>query len=114
VKYPDALRKLHAAILGMIATLQAYPYAVEPWMPALIERLSRHATDPQPVAPAIRKFAAEFKKTHQARETTPSYILNLINAFYRTRGISTRNYLMRTNYKRCKLSSQARVTVSGL
>jgi len=64
-KYPDALRKLHAAILGMIATLQAYPYAVEPWMPALIERLSRHATDPQPVASAIRKFAAEFKKTHQ-------------------------------------------------
>ena len=55
----------------MIAALQAYPYAVEPWMPALIERLSRHATDPQPVASAIRKFAAEFKKTHQARETTP-------------------------------------------
>lgn len=66
-KYPEALRKLHAAVLGMIATLQAYPYVVEPWMPALIERLSRYASEPQPVSTAIRKFAADFKKTHQVR-----------------------------------------------
>lgn len=68
-RYPDALRKLHAAILGMIATLQAYPYVVEPWMPSLIERLSRHSSDPQPVSSAVRKFAGDFKKTHQARKT---------------------------------------------
>jgi len=63
--YADALRTLHSAVLGMIAALQAYPYVVEPWMPSLIERLSRHSSDPQPVSTAIRQFAATFKKTHQ-------------------------------------------------
>ncbi|KAF8328806.1 uncharacterized protein EI90DRAFT_3063646 [Cantharellus anzutake] len=64
-EYSDALRRLHSAILGMIATLQAYPYVVESWMPSLIETLSRFSSEPQPISSAIRKFAATFKRTHQ-------------------------------------------------
>lgn len=63
--YSDSMRRLHSAVLGMIAVLQAYPYAVEPWMPSLIEKLSRFSSDPEPISTAIRKFAATFKKTHQ-------------------------------------------------
>jgi len=51
----------------MIAVLQAYPYAIEPWMPGLIEKLSGFSSDPEPISTAIRKFAATFKKTHQVR-----------------------------------------------
>ncbi len=66
-RYPDSMRRLHSAILGMIAVLQAYPYAIEPWMPGLIEKLSGFSSDPEPISTAIRKFAATFKKTHQVR-----------------------------------------------
>lgn len=111
--YPDVLRKLHAAILGMIATLQAYPYVVEVWMPALIERLARHASDPQPVSTAIRKFAAEFKKTHQVRADSLQvcFLLPTMSCC-RTHGTCMWICLTKTNPKLCRLSLRAPATVS--
>jgi len=35
--YNEALRKLHAGILGMVALIDAHPYTVTPWMPSLCE-----------------------------------------------------------------------------
>ena len=64
--YAHALRKRHAAILGICALVDAFPYTVERWMPALLtDVLAEHTYDPPPVSTAVRKCASNFKKTHQ-------------------------------------------------
>ncbi|THH09871.1 hypothetical protein EW145_g1718 [Phellinidium pouzarii] len=62
IGYTDALRKLHAAILGLCALVESFPYSIEPWMPPLTEVLAPHASDPPPISTTIRKCASEFKK----------------------------------------------------
>ncbi|KAH9081608.1 hypothetical protein EDB83DRAFT_2512470 [Lactarius deliciosus] len=80
--YPESLRTLHSAILGICALLESFPYSVEKWMPPLTDILALHATDPPPISTTIRKTASEFKKTHQARPkicilpTSPDAILD--------------------------------------
>lgn len=64
-EYSQALLNLHAAILGVCALVESFPYSVEPWMPPLTEVLAPHASDPPPIAGTVRKCASEFKKTHQ-------------------------------------------------
>ncbi|KAH7104315.1 ARM repeat-containing protein [Auriculariales sp. MPI-PUGE-AT-0066] len=63
--YAESIRKLHGAILGITSLIEAFPYAVEGWMPPLTEVLATHATDPPPIAATIRNCARQFKKTHQ-------------------------------------------------
>jgi len=64
--YSTSLRKLHAAILGICAIVDSYPYTVEKWMPTLLtEVLAEHTYDPIPVSTTVRKCASNFKKTHQ-------------------------------------------------
>ncbi|KAH7883839.1 hypothetical protein F5I97DRAFT_1969128 [Phlebopus sp. FC_14] len=63
--YPESMRKLHSAILGLCALMESFPYSVESWMPPLTEVLAQHATDPPPISTTIRRCASEFKKTHQ-------------------------------------------------
>jgi hypothetical protein len=42
-----AIRQRHAAILGICALVDSYPYTVERWMPELIANiLAEHAYDP--------------------------------------------------------------------
>lgn len=36
-KYPESLRTLHSAILGLCALIESFPYSVERWMPSLTE-----------------------------------------------------------------------------
>jgi len=63
--YPLALRKLHAAILGICAIIDSYPYSVEKWMPSLLaDVLAEHTYDPVPISTTVRKCAQNFKKTH--------------------------------------------------
>lgn len=63
--YDKVLRTRHAAVLGLIALIRAYPFTVPEWMPALIDHLSKYATDPSPISNTLRTFGAEFQKTHQ-------------------------------------------------
>jgi proteasome activator subunit 4 len=35
--YPESLRTLHSAILGICALIESFPYSVERWMPSLTE-----------------------------------------------------------------------------
>ncbi|KZW02117.1 ARM repeat-containing protein [Exidia glandulosa HHB12029] len=64
-RYAGAIRTLHGSILGITSLIEAFPYAVEAWMPPLTEVLASHATDPPPIATTIRNSARQFKKTHQ-------------------------------------------------
>ena len=46
-QYAGAIRKLHAAILGICAIVDSYPYTVESWMPSLLtDVLAEHTYDP--------------------------------------------------------------------
>lgn len=58
----------HAAVLGLGALIEAFPYATPPpsWMPDVLAHLARKpATDPGVVGKAAKSVLAEFKKTRQ-------------------------------------------------
>jgi len=64
--YNAAIRQRHAAILGICALVDSYPYTVERWMPDLLANvLAEHAYDPIPISLTVHKCASNFKKTHQ-------------------------------------------------
>ncbi|KAI0322291.1 hypothetical protein OF83DRAFT_1094509 [Amylostereum chailletii] len=64
--YNAAIRRRHAAILGICALVESYPYTVERWMPDLLTNvLAEHTYDPIPISTTVRKCASNFKKTHQ-------------------------------------------------
>ncbi len=60
--------KRHAAVLGLGALIEAFPYATPPpsWMPEVLAYLAtRTASDPGIVGKATKSILAEFKKTRQ-------------------------------------------------
>jgi len=64
--YNLAIRQRHAAILGICALVDSYPYTVEKFMPELLTSvLAEHTYDPAPISTTIRKCASSFRKTHQ-------------------------------------------------
>lgn len=64
--YNKAIRQRHAAILGICALVDSYPYTVEKWMPELLTNiLAEHTYDPLPISTTVRKCASNFKKSHQ-------------------------------------------------
>ncbi|KAI1797633.1 hypothetical protein LXA43DRAFT_1126323 [Ganoderma leucocontextum] len=64
--YNTAIRQLHAAILGVCALIDSYPYTIERWMPELLTNvLAEHTYDPIPISTTVRKCASTFRKTHQ-------------------------------------------------
>ncbi|KAI0651592.1 hypothetical protein C8Q79DRAFT_934115 [Trametes meyenii] len=64
--YNIALRQLHAAVLGVCALIDSYPYTIERWMPDLLTSvLAEHTYDPIPISTTVRKCASTFRKTHQ-------------------------------------------------
>jgi proteasome activator subunit 4 len=64
--FTKAVRERHAAILGICALVESYPYSIPEWMPDLLtEVLAEHTFDPIPISTTVRKCASNFKKTHQ-------------------------------------------------
>ncbi|KAF9270499.1 ARM repeat-containing protein [Marasmius fiardii PR-910] len=64
--YTKCIRQRHAAILGICALVDSYPYTVEKWMPDLLTNvLAEYTYDPIPISNTVRKCARNFKKTHQ-------------------------------------------------
>ncbi|KAF8624763.1 hypothetical protein AX15_005657 [Amanita polypyramis BW_CC] len=65
-KYNKAIRQRHAAILGICALVDSYPYTIEKWMPDLLTNvLAEHTYDPIPISTTVRNCARNFKRTHQ-------------------------------------------------
>lgn len=63
--YQDAVKKLHGAILGVTAVIEAFPYTVPKFIPELLtEVLAEHASDPNPISSTIRACAASFQRSH--------------------------------------------------
>lgn len=64
--YSSALRQRHAAILGICALVESYPYTIERWMPVLLTSvLAEYTYDPIPISTTVRRCARNFRKTHQ-------------------------------------------------
>ncbi|KAK7694363.1 hypothetical protein QCA50_001549 [Cerrena zonata] len=64
--YQVALRQRHAAVLGICALIDSYPYTIESWMPGLMtEVLVLYTYDPIPISGTVRKCASNFRMTHQ-------------------------------------------------
>ncbi|TLS26869.1 hypothetical protein PpBr36_04790 [Pyricularia pennisetigena] len=62
------IRARHAAVLGLGALIEAFPYLTPPpkWMPEVLALLARNAaSDPGIVGKATKTILAEFKKTRQ-------------------------------------------------
>ncbi|GJJ09449.1 hypothetical protein Clacol_003672 [Clathrus columnatus] len=63
--YHEAVRRLHGAIIGICALIDAFPYTIESWMPELLTGvLAEHIYDPPPIASTVRKCASDFRKSH--------------------------------------------------
>lgn len=62
------ITRRHAAVLGLGALIEAFPYATPPleWMPEVLATLARRAAgDPGVVGKATKAILSEFKKTRQ-------------------------------------------------
>ncbi|KID77838.1 Proteasome activator BLM10 [Metarhizium brunneum] len=62
------INRRHAAVLGLGALIEAFPYATPPpeWMPEVLATLARKAAgDPGVVGKATKGILSEFKKTRQ-------------------------------------------------
>ncbi|KAF7561574.1 hypothetical protein G7046_g2565 [Stylonectria norvegica] len=62
------ITRRHAAVLGLGALIEAFPYATPPpeWMPEILATLARRAAgDPGVVGKATKAILSEFKKTRQ-------------------------------------------------
>ena len=68
VNLHQQIAKRHAAVLGLGALIEAFPYATPPpeWMPEILALLARRAAgDPGTVGKATKTILSEFKKTRQ-------------------------------------------------
>ncbi|KAG1755021.1 uncharacterized protein EDB91DRAFT_1096855 [Suillus paluster] len=64
--YNIAIRQRHAAIIGICALIDSFPYTIEKWMPGLLTTVMlEHAHDPIPISTTIHRCASNFRKTHQ-------------------------------------------------
>lgn len=68
VNLHQQIARRHAAVLGLGALIEAFPYATPPpeWMPEVLAGLARRAAgDPGTVGKATKVILSEFKKTRQ-------------------------------------------------
>ena len=68
VDHARQIIRRHAAVLGLGALVQAFPYATPPpsWMPGVLALLARRAAaDPGAVGKTVKGVLADFKKTRQ-------------------------------------------------
>ena len=68
VNMHQQITRRHAAVLGLGALIEAFPYATPPpvWMPEVLALLARRAAgDPGTVGKATKSILSEFKKTRQ-------------------------------------------------
>ncbi|CAD6193666.1 unnamed protein product [Caenorhabditis auriculariae] len=63
-KSTDAIVR-HGGVLGLSAIILAFPYSVPPFLPDVLMKFCRYATDRQPIRETVKRALSEFKRTHQ-------------------------------------------------
>ena len=61
----ESLALRHAGVLGLSSLIQFEPFSVLEWMPALLERLAVHTSDPEPIKTSALLFFSQFWTTHR-------------------------------------------------
>ncbi|WOO84927.1 Autophagy-related protein 22 [Vanrija pseudolonga] len=65
-EYQTKLVELHAAVLGAVAIVEAFPYTVPKFIPPLLaDTLAPRVSEPMPISATIRSCIASFKRTHE-------------------------------------------------
>jgi proteasome activator subunit 4 len=65
-KDAETLVRRHAAVLGISAIINAFPYEVPKWMPSTLAFLANRASgDRGMISISVKKTLGDFKKTHQ-------------------------------------------------
>ena len=52
-------------MLGLSAYIQAHPYDVPAWMPAILVILGRLVSEPEPIKSTVKKTMSEFWRTQR-------------------------------------------------
>ena len=127
--YNVALRQLHAAILGVCALVDSYPYTIERWMPELLTNvLAEHTYDPVRFVPSFARartragagawafMGAQWSdcvvrsdRSRSRRRCASARARS--GRRTRTHGTRTRRSSPRTSSRRCPRSCPARRTV---
>ncbi|BEI84863.1 hypothetical protein CcaverHIS002_0502640 [Cutaneotrichosporon cavernicola] len=64
--YQAKIVELHAAVLGAVAIVEAFPYTVPKFIPPLLaDILAPRVSEPMPISATIRTCIASFKRTHE-------------------------------------------------
>lgn len=64
--YQATIIKIHSAVLGSAALVNAFPYEVPAWVPEiLINNICSHMSSPTMISTTARTTLTMFKKTHQ-------------------------------------------------
>ncbi|KAH9822994.1 hypothetical protein DFH28DRAFT_1216660 [Melampsora americana] len=64
--YQATLIKIHSAVLGSAALINAFPYEVPVWVPEiLINNICSHMSSPTMISTTAKNTLTSFKKTHQ-------------------------------------------------
>jgi len=61
----DLIIRRHAAILGLSALVEAFPYEVPNWVPEVLVLLAGCIANTAPISAAVSKTFANFRRTHQ-------------------------------------------------
>lgn len=69
VSLTNDILELPVLILCAITSIQAFPYTVPSFVPDLWDVLTRHASDPAPIGPDIRKYVAKEQVGECASDT---------------------------------------------
>ncbi|KAI9102563.1 hypothetical protein DFS34DRAFT_609661 [Phlyctochytrium arcticum] len=69
------VQKRHAAVLGLSALVQAFPYDLPPWMPSVLTTLAPCVEERSPIGPSVQRVFAEFRRTHQDTWAEDSRVL---------------------------------------
>jgi len=91
----------HAAVLGLGALIEAFPYATPPpsWMPEVLAYLaSRTASDPGIVGKATKTILAEFKKTRQDSWTVDQKVSHLNTGYLPRQTRQARRFILLTTF----------------
>lgn len=92
----------HAAVLGLGALVQAFPYASPPptWLPEVLATLATKAAgDPGMVGKSVKGVLAEFKKTRQDTWHVDVKVCKYPHIDSKDTDISLHRLLVRTNWK---------------
>lgn len=113
--FVQAVRERHAAILGICALVDSYPYSIPEWMPELVtEVLAEHTFDP--VSRTLPSRSHRVSESRYRSRFPPQYAnaRATSSAHIKTHGLNPLASSLRSNSQNYRRCSQDRLTTRNL